>query len=62
MEKGNLLFYDIEVFEKDALVVFMDIDGNEVAHFWNNRNRRYVEDPSGFEGVSSLDHVFSSIL
>ena len=54
MEKGNLLFYDIEVFEKDALVVFMDIDGNEVAHFWNNRNRRYVEDPSGFEGVSKL--------
>ena len=54
MEKSNLLFYDIEVFEKDALVVFMDIDGNEIAHFWNNRDRRYTDDPSGFEGIPKL--------
>lgn len=54
MEKSNLLFYDIEVFEKDALVVFMDIDGNEVAHFWNNRNRQLTDDPSGFEGIPKL--------
>ena len=50
----ELLFYDIEVFECDALVVFMDIDGNEVAHFWNKRGREKVEDPSGFEGIPDL--------
>lgn len=50
----NLLFYDIEVFEYDALVVFMDIDGDEVAHFWNNRERKFVEDPSGFEQIPEV--------
>ena len=54
MEDTNLLFYDIEVFEYDALVVFMDITGTEVAHFWNNRERKQVEDPSGFEGIPDL--------
>lgn len=54
MDTSKLLFYDIEVFERDALVVFMDIDGNEVAHYWNNRNREKVEDPSGFEDVPKL--------
>lgn len=50
----NLLFYDIEVTAFDALVVFMDIDKNEVAHFWNNRDRKDVLDPSGFEGIPAL--------
>lgn len=50
----DLLFYDIEVMEYDALVVFMDIDKNEVAHFWNNRDRKTNEDPSGFEGVPDV--------
>lgn len=50
----DLLFYDIEVFEYDALVVFMDIDGNEVAHFWNNRDRALTEEPSGFEGIKDV--------
>lgn len=50
----ELLFYDIEVVEKDALVVFMDINENEVAHFWNERGRALVEDPSGFEGIPDL--------
>lgn len=50
----DLLFYDIEVFEYDALVVFMDIDGNEVAHFWNNRDRTLTEEPSGFEGIKDV--------
>lgn len=50
----NLLFYDIEVTAYDALVVFMDIDKNEVAHFWNIRDRKKIEDPSGFEGVPAL--------
>lgn len=50
----DLLFYDIEVMEYDALVVFMDINKNEVAHFWNNRNREVQEEPSGFEGIIEL--------
>jgi len=50
----DLLFYDIEVFEKDALVVFMDINGQEVAHFWNNPERRNQDDPSGFEGITDV--------
>lgn len=50
----DLLFYDIEVMEYDALVVFMDINKNEVAHFWNNRNRKVQEEPSGFEGIIEL--------
>lgn len=54
MDKSNLLFYDIEVFEYDALAVFMDIDGIEVAHYWNNRNRTKTEEPSGFEGIPAL--------
>ena len=51
---NDLLFYDIEVVKCDALVVFMDIDKNEVAHFWNNRDREKVEEPSGFEGIPDL--------
>lgn len=54
MIMSDLLFYDIEVVEKDSLAVFMDINGNEVAHFWNNRNRKLVEDPSGFEGIPAV--------
>ena len=50
----DLLFYDIEVMEYDALVVFMDINKNEVAHFWNNRDRKVQEEPSGFEGIVEL--------
>lgn len=50
----NLLFYDIEVTAYDSLVVFMDVNKQEVAHFWNNRDRKKVEDPSGFEGVPEL--------
>ena len=50
----DLLFYDIEVTAYDALVVFLDIDKQEVAHFWNNRERKYQDDPSGFEDVPAL--------
>lgn len=50
----ELLFYDIEITKYDALVVFMDINKNEVAHFWNNRDRKYQEDPSGFESVHKI--------
>ena len=51
---SDLLFYDIEITEYDALVVFMDIDKNEVAHFWNTRGRTVSEEPSGFEEVPGL--------
>ena len=30
-----LVFYDIEVFKHDSLVVFKDINNQEIAHFWN---------------------------
>lgn len=50
----EILFYDIEVTAYDSLVVFMDIDKNEVAHFWNNRDRKYQDEPSGFEGIPEL--------
>lgn len=54
MDKDKLLFYDIEVFEKDSLVVFMDINGNEVGHFWSARDRKNNDSDSGFEGVPGL--------
>ena len=50
----NLLFYDIEVTAYDSLVVFLNIDKEEVAHFWNNRDRKKTEEPSGFEGIPDL--------
>lgn len=50
----DLLFYDIEVTAFDDLVVFMNINKEEVAHFWNNRDRKTTEDPSGFEDIPDL--------
>lgn len=50
----ELLFYDIEVTAFDSLVVFMNINKEEVAHFWNNRDRKTVDDPSGFEDIPAL--------
>lgn len=50
----NLLFYDIEVTEFDSLVVFLNYDKEEVKHYWNNRDRKYVDDPSGFEEIPKL--------
>lgn len=49
-----LLFYDIEVFKYDSLVVFKDIDNNVVAKFWSTRGRTKVDEESGFEGVHAL--------
>lgn len=54
MNDKELLFYDVEVFEKDSLAVFKDIEGATVGKFWNNRSRRVKEDPSGFEGIEDL--------
>ena len=50
----NLLFYDIEVTAFDSLVVFLNRNKEEVAHFWNNRDRKTAEDPSGFEDIPDL--------
>ena len=50
----NLLFYDIEVTAFDSLVVFLNRNKEEVAHFWNNRDRKTTEDPSGFEDIPDL--------
>ena len=54
----DYLFYDVEVFQYDALIVFKDIDNNEVAHYWNNRDRLGAEHPtdcpSGFEEIPEL--------
>lgn len=49
----NLLFYDIEVFKYDSLVVFKDIDNKVVAKFWNNGDPDYKAD-HGFSGISDL--------
>lgn len=54
MNDKDLLFYDVEVFKDDSLVVFKDITGMTVGKFWNNRSRKTIEDPSGFEGVVEL--------
>ena len=54
MNDKELLFYDVEVFENDSLAVFKDIEGTTVGKFWNNRSRKVIEDPSGFEGIGDL--------
>lgn len=54
MSKDTLLFYDIEVFKHDALVIFKDINNNVVGKFWSTRGREFKEDPSGFEDVFDL--------
>ncbi len=54
MDDKELLFYDVEVFEYDSLVVFKNIEGVTIGQFWNNRSRKTIEDPSGFEGVVEL--------
>lgn len=54
---GELLFYDIEVYKYDSLVVFKDINNRKVRSFWNTRipEGSTCEDmPNGFEDVRSL--------
>lgn len=60
MVDENLLFYDIEVFRYDSLVVFKDIDHNTVGVFWNDRERtkceiegtgKIMDMDCGFEGA-----------
>lgn len=52
----KLLFYDIECFKHDSLVVFKDINNNEVAHYWSEPEvGEFKEDsPNGFQEVAAL--------
>ena len=56
MRDEDLVFYDIEVFRHDSLVVLKDIDHNILGTFWNNRSRTGVGkgDPTGFEGIEDV--------
>lgn len=49
----DLLFYDIEVFKYDSLVVFKDINNNVVAKFWNSKDTDFAHD-NGFQAVPGL--------
>lgn len=46
----DLLFYDIETFEKDSLVVFKNYDGQTVRFFWSKDDM----EENGFEEVRDL--------
>ena len=55
MRDEDLVFYDIEVFQYDSLVVLKDINHNILGSFWNNRSRMNIkDDPTGFEGVEKI--------
>lgn len=62
MRDEELIFYDIEVFKFDSLVIFKDIENRIRGTFWNNRSRREAElsggklldFPSGFEGIEEI--------
>ena len=54
MEEKEQLFYDIEVFRFDSLVVCKRKDGSIAGIYWNNRDRKTQEEPSGFEGIPDL--------
>ena len=53
MHDEDLVFYDIECFRWDSLVIFKDIGNNILGKFWNNRDRQqaemHYEDP-GYSG------------
>ena len=52
MEYGNLLFFDLEVFRYDSLIVMKDINNSIQGVWWNNPPGQHPEDdPNGFEGV-----------
>ena len=52
---SDILIYDIEVFKYDSLVVFKEITGAEVAHFWSKPDGGFPADsPNGFERVPEV--------
>jgi hypothetical protein len=53
MKHEDLLFYDIETFAFDSLIVFKDINNNLVAFFWSNPERGRAE-YEGRQGVSDI--------
>lgn len=48
-----MLFYDIETFKFDSLVVFKNIQNQVVAHYWSKGYDKNDE-PNGFEDVEAL--------
>jgi hypothetical protein len=55
LKSEDLLFYDIECFQEDSLVVFKDINDNEVAHFWYDHSKQYPADEgNGFQDIPAL--------
>lgn len=51
MQDREILFYDIEVFRFDSLVVFKNIDNQIVNYFWSHE---LTEEGNGFEKVREV--------
>lgn len=62
MRDEDLVFYDIEVFRWDSLVILKDINNKTLGVFWNDISRRdaemsggkYLDFPTGFEGIEPI--------
>ena len=62
MRDEDLVFYDIEVFRWDSLVILKDINNKILGIFWNDISRRdaemsggkYLDFPTGFEGIEPI--------
>ncbi|MBF0714512.1 hypothetical protein HZY83_07465 [Gemella sp. GH3] len=65
-DKENLLFYDIEVFKEDSLVIFKNIDKQTVAVFHNDFNGldKVIEGKVliGYNNYYYDDHILTSML
>lgn len=44
LSDASLLFYDIECFKYNSLIVFKDIQNREVAHFWCSNSEKFDKD------------------
>lgn len=49
----EILFYDIECFSHDSLVVFMNLNSEVVAYYWSTGYDKFDE-PNGFEDIPKL--------
>lgn len=54
MNHDNLLFYDVEVFPQDALIVLKNYENEVVGKFWCQRKDYMSGDSTGFEPVEEL--------
>lgn len=52
LNHNDLIFYDIECFKYDSLVVFKDINNREIAHFWSKDGK--FPEPNGFEEIPNV--------